>query len=263
MEVFYYSLKGLRDQNEDAHKIYINGNGKYKNNAKVNFFAIYDGHGGKRVSKYLEENMYKFFKNKQLEYPLKKSHVNKIYDTLQKDLSNYRYSSYSGSTSLVVINFKKNSSRYLNILNTGDCRAVISKNSMAIPLTLDHKPNYPLEKKRIEQMGGKIVKDGLDYRIVNLSVSRAFGDLDATPYVTHRPDLFKYKLDSSDDFLIMGCDGLWDVLSNQDAVNFVLRNCVDPTGKSKYNSKIAKQLAEHAIKKGSYDNVSVIVIFFK
>jgi len=263
MKVFYYSLKGLRDQNEDAHKIVINGKGKNSNQAKINFFGIYDGHGGKEVSRFLENNMSNYFMSKKVKYPLSKSYINKVYDHLQNTLkNNHRFSSYSGSTSLVAINFKSNGNMYLNVINTGDSRAVVCQDTMAIPLTLDHKPNFPDERKRIEQMGGKIVRDGLDYRVKDLAVSRAFGDVEATPYVTHRSDLFKYKIDKKDKFIIMACDGLWDVMDNQEAVNFVLDNSYEDLEKFKNDKEIAKKLAEYAIKKGSTDNVSVIVLFF-
>ena len=61
----------------------------------------------------------------------------------------------------------------------------------------------------------------------------------------------------------MACDGLWDVVSNQDAVNFVLMNSYDKSLKRriKNNVNIAKKLAEYAYNKGSTDNISVIIIF--
>lgn len=264
MEVYFYSLKGLREQNEDSHKIITNGKSKDSSKAKVNFFAIYDGHGGKEVSKFLEQNMYKYFLMKEVKYPLTKAYVNKVYDHLQSVLKNkYRFSSYSGSTSLAVINYKKNGNTYINLINTGDCRAVICRDGLAIALTLDHKPNFPKERMRIEKLGGNIVKDGLDYRIKDLSVSRAFGDTDATPFVTHRGDLFSYRLYSNDKFLIMACDGLWDVLSNQEAVNFVIDFIFNKNLKTINKSKkVAKALAEYALRKGSTDNISVIIIIF-
>ena len=74
-------------------------------------------------------------------------------------------------------------------------------------------------------MNGKIQFDGHDWRIKDLSLSRAFGDLDASPFVTHEPEIYKYKLSSKDKFMVLACDGLWDVLSNQEVVNFVLECC--------------------------------------
>ena len=106
------------------------------------------------------------------------------------------------------------------MLNVGDSRAVLCNyKNFAVPLTVDHKPNLLKERKRIEKLGGKIKFDGSDWRIKDLSLSRAFGDLDTFPYVTHKPDISKYSLNKKDKFIIFACDGLWDVMSNSQAEN--------------------------------------------
>lgn len=263
MNIHSISLKGRRDQNEDTHNIITNANGKNSNIKNVNFFSIYDGHGGKQVSAYLRDNLYKYFLDKTCIYPLKKSYVNTVYSKIQKDLSATSYAQYTGSTALIIIMFRHNKSSYINILNLGDCRCIIGRDNIAIPLTKDHKPSWPEEQARIESLGGKITFDGYDWRIKDLSVSRAFGDIDASPYVTHKPELFRYKLEQNDKFIVMACDGLWDVVSNQDAVNFVLMNSYDKSLKRriKNNVNIAKKLAEYAYNKGSTDNISIIIIF--
>lgn len=257
------SLKGLRNQNEDAHEIIINYDGKNCNINNVNFYAIFDGHGGKSVSTFVKDNLPKFFTDKKVLYPLKKAYVINVYDHLQKLLKDHRYALYSGSTGLVVIQFKKGPDDYLNVINNGDSRCVICRDNFAMPLTKDHKPSWPEEHHRITQLGGEIKFDGMDWRIKDLSVSRAFGDVDAQPFVTHRPEIFRYKLDKADKFLVLACDGLWDVLSNSDVVNFVLLSCYDGQTKERINQKqnIAKKLADYAINKGSTDNVSVLVVF--
>lgn len=265
MNVYTASLKGLREQNEDKHTLFINNNGQNSNLSRVDFFGIYDGHGGKDVSTYVEENLPSYFISKDVVYPLSKKYVNNVYDFLQKALQNYPTAYRSGSTALVVIRFKYGVDDYLNVINLGDCRCVICRDNFAMPLTKDHKPNWPEERHRIEKIGGNIVFDGYDWRIKDLSVSRAFGDIDATPFLSHRPDLFRYKLDKNDKFVVMACDGLWDVMTNEEVVNFILLQCYDNTTKNrikKQNVNIAKRLAEYAIKKGSTDNVSVTVIFF-
>ena len=107
-------------------------------------------------------------------------------------------------------------------------------------------------------MGGKIQFDGVDWRIKDLSLSRAFGDVECTPYVTHLPQIYRYKVSSSDKYLVLACDGLWDVLSNQDVVDYVNELRHDEDFKGDY----AKNLAEYALAKGSQDNISVVVYFF-
>ena len=144
---------------------------------------------------------------------------------------------------------------------------ICSKNNIAVQLSKDHKPNTPEEKKRIEQLGGQIKFDGYDFRINDLSVSRAFGDITATPYITHLPQIFKYEY-KNDKFHILACDGLWDVMSNQDVVDFVLteldnNNIYTSKDYHKLNKiNIAKKLATHAIDIGSFDNITIIIGFF-
>ena len=106
---------------------------------------------------------------------------------------------------------------------------------------------------------------GFDWRVKDLSVSRAFGDIDATPFLSHRPDLYRYKLDKNDKFFVLACDGLWDVMSNCDVVNFILLHCYDNTTNVRINKSIniAKKLAEYAIKKGSTDNITIVAFFLK
>lgn len=266
MKIEFASVTGKRKQNEDKHNIVQNIDGRDQNLAKLNYYGIYDGHGGKFVSKFLSEHFYKYFMDKRIEYPLKKREANKAFNFFQNFLKkkNKEEATNSGSTCLIVLHYLKNNNEYLNILNVGDCRCVISNNNIAVPLTKDHKPDKPEEEHRIKQLGGNIVFDGYDYRISDLSVSRAFGDLSAEPYVTCEPDLFEYMITSKDKFMIMACDGLWDVMDNQEAVDFVLKTCYDIKTGTRNNEKInmAKRLADRALEKGSSDNVSVIVVFF-
>lgn len=267
MNVCVVSLKGKRDANEDKHIVLFNGDGKYDKLPPVNLFAIFDGHGGGDVSKFLSRTVPIYLINKKLNYPLNTKYVYAVYDHLQ-DVLKKKYSSIAknmGSTNLAVVHFKKNRESYLNIINLGDCRCVLCRDNLANALTKDHKPYWPEEKNRIEKLGGTIYFDGEDWRIKDLSVSRAMGDTSATPYVSHVPDIFRYKLNKTDKFIILACDGLWDVVTNQEAVNFVLNNCYDETTNERINKNIniAKKLGEYAIGKGSNDNVTVIVVFLR
>ena len=99
------------------------------------------------------------------------------------------------------------------MMNVGDSRAVLCKNDNSVlQLTQDHKPNDKNERSRINKLGGKIYYDGYDWRIKDLSLSRAFGDIEAKPFVSHLPQIYRYKLNNDDKFIIFACDGLWDVV---------------------------------------------------
>jgi serine/threonine protein phosphatase PrpC len=203
--------------------------------------------------------------DKRVKYPLKKNFVKKVYNFWQDELrTKYaKMATNAGSTCCVVIHYKEGDSEYLNVLNTGDSRCIICRNNMAMQISKDHKPSNYEEYSRITNMGGEIYYDGYDHRIGSLSVSRAFGDLGEEPYVTCLPDIFCHKLSNTDKFIVVGCDGLYDELDNNEIVNFILMNCYDIKTGERINKhiNIAKRLAEHAIMKGSSDNVSIIVVF--
>jgi serine/threonine protein phosphatase PrpC len=270
------SLIGARQKNEDEIEININMDGINPNQKKINFFGVFDGHGGDKISKYLKEKLPKFFINKAIEFDPSKSksynkYINKIYEYIQNKLVNFELPSKTcGSTALIVLNYPKcNIYSQLKIINLGDCRAVLcNEHNIGIPLTKDHKPMSYDENHRILNAGGKIITDlGDDPRINGLSVSRAFGDLDSKPHVSHMPDIYDYEINlEKDKFLIMGCDGVWDVLSNQDAVDFVLYSMDEIKISSNCSTRslknIANLLGDYAIKKGSQDNISVLIVWF-
>lgn len=265
MSAHFASLKGDRSENEDAHNIILGLKSTNDELAKVNYYGIYDGHGGKFVSKFLSDNLPDLFIAKKVVYPLDITYVNKMYDKVQSILfTKYEKDATAcGSTCLVVCHFKENGQDFINVMNTGDSRCVMCRNNIGIALTRDHKPDWPDETNRITKLGGTIRKDGCVYRINDLSVSRAFGDKESRKYILHRPDLYKYTITNKDKFIIIACDGLWDVLSCQDAVNFVLKNCYDYDMKRiNQDSNIARKLAELAIAMDSGDNVTCIVVFF-
>jgi serine/threonine protein phosphatase PrpC len=264
--VHVVSLMGMRPDNQDKHSVVININGEDPTLNNINLYAVFDGHGGKFVSKYLYDNLIKFFTNVKVKYPLNKKYITTVYNYFRDKLKTkyFNKANHVGSTCLVVVEYMQENTRYLNICNTGDSRCVIARDNIGIPLTKDHKPDWPEERARIEQMGGTIVWDNYDYRIGDLSVSRAFGDIDAEPYVINIPDIFKYKITKNDSFIIVACDGLWDVMTNQEVVNFILDKCYDKKTKKRENKQIniSKLLANEAIKKESSDNITVIVVFF-
>lgn len=268
MSVHSVSMRGKRPQNEDKHNIIINLDGRKENLAPINYYSVCDGHGGKAISKFLSDNLPQCFVDKKVVYPLKRTFVKNVYeywDNLLKTEYN-SIATTAGSTCLVVIHFRseQDSKEYLDILNTGDSRCVICRNNLGVPLTKDHKPNWPEESVRIRSLGGQIIMDGYDWRICNLSVSRAFGDLAAQPYVTNMPDMFHYRLTSADKFMVLACDGLWDVFCNQDVVNIVLEGSYDMVSGMRINRDVnmAKKLGELAIEKGSCDNISIIIVYF-
>lgn len=159
----------------------------------------------------------------------------------------------------------------LIVANAGDSRCVLSRGGKAIALTHDHKPNDPEEFERISRAGG-FVADGRVNGSLNLS--RALGDLEykqtaglspEEQMVTANPEIKQEKLQPEDEFLILACDGIWDVLSNQDAVDFVREQL--ESGHSPQQA--AEQMCDRCLApdtsgcgKGC-DNMSVVIVVFK
>lgn len=157
-----------------------------------------------------------------------------------------------GSTAITVFHRAKQ----LYVANVGDSRAVLCSNQVAVQLSTDHKPNDPKERARIEAIGGSVTLQRSTYRVNGtLAVARAFGDAALKPYVTSEAEITCWTLTDKDDFLILATDGLWDVLSNQEAVDIVLKHRQTMTPDA-----ICRILTDTAAKKGSADNITAVVI---
>lgn len=277
------SIVGRREKNEDqvCHFLNLKNNGTSIKNeyAPVDLFVICDGHAGIAVSKFASDKLLKYFSNKKIKYPLKKNVVVRLFDKINNEIKSMGIGETCGSTALMLCRCFDGKKEIIQVINLGDCRAVMAKNGFAIPLTKDHKPNWPEERTRIEKIISKNKKnsekisnhDG-DWRISGLSVSRVFGDFDCLPYVSHIPDIFEYDVKDID-FVVMGCDGLYDCLQNHEIINFiydhingnnliVYKNDNYPNNKVKNTKNISTRLAEYAMSVGSRDNISLFIISF-
>jgi len=159
------------------------------------------------------------------------------------------------------------------IANAGDSRAVLCRGGKAIALSRDHKPNCPDEIARIVEAGGFVT---LGRTNGQLAVSRALGDCmfkgfddenasprheRELPTVTSEPEITEIPISCEDEFLVIACDGLFDVMSNEDVVRFVRASRSETTGMPFDLSRVASDLVDHAIEDlNSKDNVSCIVI---
>lgn len=264
MKIHFTSVKGRRDANEDRHNIIININGDNLEINPINLFGIYDGHGGSWVSSYLEKNLPNYYLNKKFTPPFLSNYHNQVFEIVQSQLlknpDNYGYS--MGSTCLLNIMYKFENAIHMNIVNLGDSRmAIVYKNFDSKQITTDHKPDDINEKKRLETMGGDVYQDSEGVcRIGDLSLSRAFGDEDNAPYISQKPDVFYKTIGADTKFIVMACDGLWDVIESAD-IGKIIKKIIDTDTNTNTNTKnIAIELANYALLKGSTDNVSIIII---
>ena len=247
----------VRNYNEDRVSIIINmakpKNYPKKYWPKTSFFGIYDGHGGSMCAEFLRDCLHKLILNdpnfpENVELAIKngffnaeKNFLNEI--ALDPNDTNI-ISDRSGSCAVVVLIVDKK----IYVANVGDSRALFSekKGINFVVVTDDHKPNNPNEKNRIIKNGGHVyqsrtVISGAEnenlngqilfgpYRVLpgRLSVSRTIGDIEAKSetfggnpnVIIWEPDIFIYDLNKNDiDFFIMGCDGIFDQMSNQEVM---------------------------------------------
>ncbi|GAB5356855.1 hypothetical protein AAMO2058_000324400 [Amorphochlora amoebiformis] len=164
----------------------------------------------------------------------------------------------------------------LVVANVGDSRIVLGREHDSIRLSTDHKPDHPDEKKRVEEAGGSIMFSGC-WRVdhpkltVRLACSRSIGDwkFKDTGVVSASPDIRLFKLQPSDQFLIIASDGLWDVFSDDSAVAIV-REKLEPVLKTssvppyselqRRSTEAAGTIVRKALELGAMDNVSVVIV---
>eukprot|EP00898_Chlorokybus_atmophyticus_P003259 jgi/Chlat1/3934/Chrsp26S04194 len=144
----------------------------------------------------------------------------------------------------------------LVLANAGDCRAVVSRAGKAVQLTRDHTVADEQERARVVSAGSTVEWRVDTWRVgaAALQVSRSIGDDDLKPAVTAEPEVTTHKLTPQDEFLILASDGLWDVVSNEEAVNYVKDTVKDP-------HLAGKRLAAEAGLRDSEDNITIIVVF--
>ncbi|ESN94860.1 hypothetical protein HELRODRAFT_157743 [Helobdella robusta] len=223
------------------------------------FFAILDGHAGSFVS----ENSAKLLLTAILSTPeLKKKGIKNGFLLLPEAKA---IDDRSGTT--VVCSFI--TPTQIIVINCGDSRGVLfsgkGQNGNVVLATMDHKPILPKERERIVSAGGYVMIQRING---SLAVSRALGDFDykaaqgRSPWeqmVSSEPDLYIYDRNPYDQFLILACDGIWDVISNRDSCDLVRSRLLI----TKDLKTVTCNLIDTCFAKGSKDNMSAIVVCFK
>jgi len=238
---------------EDQIVIY----GCFGGESNEDYFAVFDGHGGIAASKYSGQQLHQILHGILHETVLNPEEItNQMPAMLRESFlrCNQGLKSLGGcqeTGTTAVVSYSRGNQLW--IANAGDSRAVLSKNGTAIRVTTDHKPTLESERNRILQLKGYVI-----FGRVNgvLAVSRALGDFYFHPHVTCEPEIFGPfdVYGDENQFLILACDGLWDVVDDQKAVQIVLESKTPEEG--------AKRLVTTALHSYSTDNVSVVVIFF-
>eukprot|EP00257_Ricinus_communis_P017840 XP_015576374.1 probable protein phosphatase 2C 47 isoform X2 [Ricinus communis] len=219
---------------------------------------VFDGHGGIDAASFTKKNILNYIvEDSQFPSSTKKA-IKSAFVRADHALADAKsVDSSSGTTALTVLIL----GRTMLIANAGDSRAVLGKRGRAIELSKDHKPSCTSERLRIERLGG-VIYDG--YLNGQLAVARALGDWHikgskgSKSPLSAEPELEEISLTEEDEFLIIGCDGLWDVMSSQCAVTIVRKELMshnDP-------EKCSKALVQEALQRNTCDNLTVVVICF-
>jgi len=244
----YASSPGKRSSMEDFYETRIDG----VEGEIVGLFGVFDGHGGARAAEYVKHNLFsnlikhpKFISDTKSAIADAYNHTDSEF--LKSENSQNRDAGSTASTAILV-------GDRLLVANVGDSRAVICRGGNAIAVSRDHKPDQTDERQRIEDAGGFVMWAGT-WRVGGvLAVSRAFGDRLLKQYVVADPEIQEEKIDNSLEFLILASDGLWDVVTNEEAVAMV-----QPIDEPE---QAAKKLMHEAYQRGSADNITIVVVRF-
>lgn len=249
---FGFSLmRGKRANMEDFHHAMYKRDSRTGEN--IGLFGVFDGHGGPNAADYVRSNLFvNLMSSHKFISDLPKA-ITEAYEWtdgqyLKAEANHNRDDGCTAVTAILI-------GKRLLVANVGDSRAVLCRAGSAVALSVDHKPNSKEERTRIESAGGVVVWAGT-WRVGGvLAVSRAFGDRPLKRYVISTPDTFDETLGMDDEFLILASDGVWDVLSNQEAVD-IARDIPDAEA-------AAKKLTTEAFNRGSNDNITVVIVRFR
>jgi len=243
----YHLVKG-----KSSHPMedYIVAEFKQVEGSELGLFAIFDGHLSHDIPDYLRSHLFVNILKEPDFWTETESAVRRAYRTTDTTiLEKVGDLDKGGSTAVtaILINCEK-----LVVANVGDSRAVICKNGVAKQLSVDHEPSK--ERANIENRGGFVSNFPGDVPRVDgqLAVARAFGDKSLKKHLSSEPDVFSEIVDDDTEFIILASDGIWKVMTNEEAVD-----CIKHIKDAK---SAAKRLAEEALARRSSDDISCIVV---
>jgi len=223
---------------------------------------VFDGHGGDEAALHCREHLHNHvlsspeFRNRDLSGALLHG-----LDCAEREILSQQLTQCgnacgmcSGTTAVAALICE----RAMSVAWVGDCRAVLCRNGDAVTLTEDHRLSAASEVSRILRDGGTVEGGRLGGC---LAVARALGgvELEAQrkfPGLSATPEVISQIVDPSDEFLVLGSDGLWDVMSPQEAIGFARAElqAYDDAGMA------SERLIEVALKRKTDDNVTALVV---
>ena len=281
-----YSGPGVKKTNQDNFFIYNN----FNNNSNYIYLGVCDGHGifGQDISGYLVNNLPQNMNNNVIAKGIKNLTTEKIttlsnifQETFVQTNSALNEderidSSYSGSTCVSLLFTPTR----IFCINVGDSRGIIGKFNgyewSTKPLSRDHKPSEPDEMNRILKSGGWVESFRDNYgnfvgpeRVWSkntegpgLAMSRSFGDeIGHKVGVVVDPEIMEHYFLKEDKFIVLGSDGIWEFIGNDEVVNIVkdyyLENNIEGAIEHLYNEASKRWLMEEKV----IDDITIILLF--
>ena len=268
--IFGFSKDGIKScAGQDTYSFF----GFEVENTNIRFMGVYDGHGdkGKEASTFIEKEIKKLVtdnKNKIRKWSLQansRDMITKMFVDGYKNIQNLMKKQdpqfeLSGSCAVSALLIDK----VCYVINLGDSRAVIGgkliDNIFAIQMSVDHKPSLPEEMERIKKSGGevKIPNEGaggpmrvykLNENSPGLAVARSLGDCYGHECgVSEEPQVSYRILEDTDEFIVMGSDGIWDVMNSVEIVGYVFERTNDRANRVD-KDKIAEEIVEECRKR--------------
>lgn len=283
----------VRNYNEDRVSIILNiakpSTKATQNWPKCSFFGVYDGHGGANCADFLRDNLHHYvIKDSNFPHKPKDALRNGFIQAENAFLENSQKETLdrSGSCANVVLIVGEN----CYLANVGDSRAIMSgeRGNRIFTLSKDHKPSEEAEQARIIQAGGRIYQSqaahiGMSPHRVEylgpirvfpgrLSVSRTFGDAEAKlpqhggnpNVIIATPEIKFFRLLPEYDFIVLGCDGIFDKLTNREVISSIWSG-LDDTNPPNVHAACGiavEAVIKSAMIRKSLDNLTAVLISF-
>ena len=222
-------------------------------NHHLSLFAVFDGHGGTTVSEYLKNNFCENLKKViKTDFSLNFREIFKrSIENIDKNFKDMENAKNCGSTGTIII-INKNS---IYCANVGDSKCFYINEKEAIQLTEDHNCKNKEEVKELRSRGVLVFQNRV---FGSLSLTRTFGDVDyKNEGITATPFINKIFVDKNNvKYLVIASDGIWDVVDNNQLFQ------MSTELKEGTSEEFCNNLVNYAMKNGSRDNISCIVIKF-
>ncbi|XP_057383134.1 protein phosphatase 1F [Balaenoptera acutorostrata] len=258
--VSVHAIRNARRRMEDRHVCLPAFNLLFGLSDSVDraYFAVFDGHGGVDAARYASVHVHAVAAHRP-ELPTDPTGALRAAFRCTDEMFLWkarRERLQSGTTGVCALI----AGSTLHVAWLGDSQVVLVQQGQVVKLMEPHRPERQDEKDRIEALGGFV--SHMDCWRVNgtLAVSRAIGDVFQKPYVSGEADTASQELTGSEDYLLLACDGFFDVVPHQEVAGLVRSHLVGQQGSG---LRVAEELVAAARERGSHDNITVMVVFLR